>query len=93
MRLRSQFADSTLRSMQKQSVQNRMRELRKQHGLKLYDVAALVRRDTATVHRWETGETSTVPDDAKRALAERYGVSVDHLMGWDSIPEPTGSAA
>lgn len=73
--------------MQKQDApnrpQNRLKELRDQQDLKLYDISALVRVDPATVHRWETGDTRTVPDDAKFAMAKLYGVSVEYLMGWD----------
>lgn len=70
--------------MQKQAGKNRLRALRTERGLKLYDVAAAVRADPATIHRWETGATRTIPDDTKLALAEFYGVPVPYLMGWDN---------
>lgn len=73
--------------MQKQTPPNRMRELRRQHDLQLYDISAMVRYDTSTVQRWETGETATVPDEVKIALAKRYGVTVEYLMGWDLLLE------
>lgn len=68
--------------MQKEAPTNRLRELRLQRELRLYDISAVVRRDPATVHRWETGG-SQVPDDVKLELAHLYDVTVDHLMGWD----------
>lgn len=40
------------------------------------------RGTSQTVHRWEKGITP-IPDDAKRILSERFGVTVEHLMGWD----------
>lgn len=61
---------------------NRLRQLRLAHGLKLYEVSALVGRSETVIGRYERGQTR-VPDDAKLALARHYGVSVDHLMGWD----------
>lgn len=69
--------------MQKQTATNRLRQLREGHGLKLYDVAALVRVDPSTIHRWETEQTQ-VPDEVKKALAERYGVTRAYLMGWET---------
>ena len=61
---------------------NRLRELREQRGLKLYDIAALVRRDPSMISRYETGE-SPVPEPVWRILAPFYGVSVDFLMRRD----------
>lgn len=68
--------------MQTQLPPNRLRELRNRAGLKLYDISALLRRDPATVHRYEIGETP-LPDELKLALAKHYGVTVEYLMGWD----------
>lgn len=68
--------------MQKQTHKNRLRELRNEKCLKLYEVSTVVKADPSTVHRWETGQ-SAVPDTAKFALAELYGVTISHLMGWD----------
>ena len=63
---------------------NRLRELRKEHGVKPYDLAAEFRVDQTTVYRWESG-LNQVPDEVKLALARRYGVSPAYLMGWDEI--------
>lgn len=65
-----------------QTPPNRLRELRLASGLKIYDVAARIRRTTATIEHWERGET-TVPDRMKFALAELYEVTPSYLMGWD----------
>lgn len=62
--------------------ENRLRELREAKGLQLYDVAAHIRRSEAMVSRYERGESK--PDiDIARKLASFYGVTVEHLMGWD----------
>lgn len=64
---------------------NRLRKLREKHGLELFDVAALIRRSTDMVRRYEDGR-SEPPLDVLRILAARYGVSVEHLLGWDEGP-------
>lgn len=63
---------------------NRLRELRNRAGLKIYDVSAMLRRDPATIARYENGET-TIPDELKLALAQHYSVSPEYLMGWDRL--------
>lgn len=65
---------------------NRIRELRETNELERYDLAARIRVDQATIGRWETG--ATIPDNRKRQLAELFGVSRAHLMGWDE-EDPT----
>lgn len=70
---------------------NRLADLMEAEGLKRYDIAALCERDTTTVGRWIKGEVP-IPDEAKRALTERFGVSVEHLLGWDRIPTGTKGA-
>ena len=61
---------------------NRVRELRVARELKQYDLAAELRVDQSTVARWERN-VGSIPDEKKLALAELFGVSVEHLMGWD----------
>jgi transcriptional regulator with XRE-family HTH domain len=82
--LHPSLADANLHFVQKQPVENRLRQLRESRNLKLYDVSALVRADPATVHRWETGATQTVPDETKITLSRFYNVTVEYLMGWDN---------
>lgn len=67
----------------------RLEELRRQSGTKMVELAALIGRDQTMVRRYERGLTR-IPDDAKLKLARHFGVTVEHLMGWDdvdSIPE------
>ena len=61
---------------------NRLGELRRAHGLKLVEVAAHINKDQSVVHRYETGRVQ-IPDDVKRQLADLFGVTRAHLMGWD----------
>lgn len=60
---------------------NRIRDLRVAAGLTGQQLAAALGVDAATVSRWEN-EVTGVPDKHKLTLAERFGVSVSHLMGW-----------
>lgn len=61
---------------------NRLKELRQQADLKLRHMPAIVERDQSTYWRYESGDID-VPLDVARALAKRYGVSVEYLLGWD----------
>ena len=61
---------------------NRLAELRRDHGLKLIEVAAHVNKDQSVVYRYETGQTQ-IPDAVKLQLAELFGVTRAQLMGWD----------
>lgn len=62
--------------------QNRLRELRQQHGFDITGLAAEIGKSSSTYSRYEAGR-SPIPDELKLALARKYGVSVEYLMGWD----------
>lgn len=68
--------------MSTQGPRNRLRELRDQHDERDYDVAAVVRRDVATVRKYETGK-SDPPASVLIALARHWDVTVDYLLGLD----------
>lgn len=68
----------------------RLEALRREHGDKMVEIAALIGRDQTMVRRYERGQTR-IPDDVKRTLAKHYDVTVEYLMGWDC--EPAGEAA
>lgn len=61
---------------------NRIRDLREATGLKRHELAVELGVDPTTVYRWEKG-TTAIDDDTKHQLAARFGVSIEHLMGWD----------
>lgn len=73
-----------MRGVKRELPENRLRELREAHALKLYDISARLRVDPSTVWRWEAG--GPVPDAAKLELADLYDVTPAYLMGWDSEP-------
>lgn len=60
---------------------NRLRELRGDDSPTA--LAAELGKSASTYARYEAG-TTAIPDEIKRALALRYGVTLDHLMGWDA---------
>lgn len=60
----------------------RLAELMAEHGVKDATLADKLSVTTLTVWRWRAGRSS-IPDKQKLALAEHFGVSVTHLMGWD----------
>ena len=70
---------------------NRIRELRDAAGLKRQDIAVELGVDPTTVYRWETG-ANAIDDSVKLVLARRFGVTVEHLMGWDRTDTTKGCA-
>jgi transcriptional regulator with XRE-family HTH domain len=59
---------------------NRLRELMKAADLKRHHRADEWGVDPSTIFRWEQNGP---PRDQLPRLAERFGVSIEHLMGWD----------
>jgi transcriptional regulator with XRE-family HTH domain len=66
--------------------ENRIRELRDEHGMSQAALAGHMEVDGSTVSRWERGK-QPIPDVAKVRIAELFGVSVPWLMGWTDGPE------
>lgn len=72
---------------------NRLRELRELRGLKRHELAVEFGVDPSTIYRWETG-AELGDEDMKAKVAEFFGVSREHLMGWDrESPEPLAGKA
>jgi len=61
---------------------NRLLELYEAASMRRSEVAALCKVAERTVYRWERGEVA-IPDEHKLTLAQFFGVSPEHLMGWD----------
>ena len=72
---------------------NRLRELREAKGLKRHELAVDLDVDPSTVYRWETG-SAEMDDETKGIVAKYFGISREHLMGWDreSTSEPVKAA-
>lgn len=59
---------------------NRLKLLRKKHGYKQKEIAAMLGVKNSAVSKWECGRT--LPDaDVLIFLADLYGVSVDYVLG------------
>lgn len=64
---------------------NRIRELREQYDINQQDLAKFLKVAKSTLSQYETG--SRIPnDDIKKAIAEKFNVSVDYLLGLTDIP-------
>lgn len=70
---------------------NRIEELRIAKGLIRSEIAGQLKVDQSTLYRWEKG--AAIPDRHKLALAQLFGVTVSHLMGWDDSQDADRSAA
>ena len=60
----------------------RIKELRKQKGLTLEQVADVVGVGKSTVRKWETGMIANMRRDKIAALATALGTTPAYLMGW-----------
>ena len=68
----------------------RLRQLRKEKGITLEELAEAVGTSKQTIHRYENGVIANVPHERISAMARALGVSPSELMGW---AEARGGAA
>ena len=61
----------------------RIRDLRKERGLTLEQVAKVVGVGKSTVRKWETGLIANMRRDKIADLAKALGTTPEYLMGWD----------
>ena len=71
----------------------RIKDLRKEKGLTLEQVADIVGVGKSTVRKWETGMIANMKRDKIASLAKALGTTPEYLMGWEekksSPSEPT----
>ena len=60
----------------------RIKELRKEKGLTLEQVADVVGVGKSTVRKWETGMIANMKRDKIALLAKALGTTPAYLMGW-----------
>lgn len=60
----------------------RIKDLRKEKGLTLEQVADIVGVGKSTVRKWETGMIANMKRDKIALLAKALGTTPAHLMGW-----------
>lgn len=65
---------------------NRLKELRKEKGVRQPTLGIAIGVSVRTISRWENGETQIKPDKAQE-LADYFGVSVGYLLGYESKGE------
>ncbi len=61
----------------------RIKDLRKEKGLTLEQVAVIVGVGKSTVRKWETGMIANMKRDKIASLAKALGTTPEYLMGWD----------
>ena len=64
-------------------ISEKIKELRKEKGLSLEQLAEAVGTSRQTIHRYETGTIANVPPEKIEALAKALGTTPSHLMGWE----------
>lgn len=62
----------------------KIKNLRKEKGLSLEQLAELVGTSRQTVHRYETGVITNIPPEKVELLAIALGTTPASLMGWDN---------
>ena len=62
----------------------RIKNLRKQRGLSLGQLAESIGTSRQTVFRYENGTITNIPTEKLEGLANALGVSPSQLMGWES---------
>lgn len=65
----------------------RLKQLRKEQGLTLKEVADAVGVEKATVFKWERGIIVNVRHDKIHMLAKLFNVTPTFLLGWDIEPK------
>ena len=64
----------------------KIRELREQNDITQQDLAKYLKVAKSTLSQYET--SSRIPnDDIKKAIAKKFNVSIDYLLGLTDIPE------
>jgi transcriptional regulator with XRE-family HTH domain len=65
----------------------RIKELRREKGLTLEQVADIVGVGKSTVRKWETGMIANMKRDKISSLAKALGTTPAYLMGWQEDEE------
>lgn len=71
----------------------RIRELRREKGLTLEQVADVVGVGKSTVRKWETGMIANMRRDKIASLAKALGTTPAYLMGWEDTDDLTSQSA
>ncbi len=67
---------------------NKLRELRKEKGITLDELAAKIGTSKQTIHRYENGVINNIPPEKVEKLAAALGTTPSELMGWETAAIP-----
>ena len=72
-----------------ENMAERIKNLRKEKGMTLEEVAIKVGVGKSTVRKWETGMIANMRRDKIASLANALGTTPEYLMGWDEKNSPS----
>ena len=64
----------------------RLKRLRKEHGLSADELGAIIGKDRSTIYRYERGDIENATIDVIPKLARALQTTPQHIMGWDKRP-------
>lgn len=76
--------NSIMKGANKMSIGKRIKELRKQKGMTIDELATKLNKNRATIYRYEKGDIENLPLDILEPLAKSLETSPAYLMGWDT---------
>lgn len=71
-----------------ENMAERIKNLRKEKGMTLEEVAIKVGVGKSTVRKWETGMIANMRRDKIASLANALGTTPEYLMGWNEKNTP-----
>lgn len=63
-------------------ISSKLKEIRKEKGLTLEDLAKKLGTSRQTIHRYENGTITNIPPEKIELLARALGITPSELMGW-----------
>ena len=71
------------------TIGERIRNRRKELGLTVDELAEKLKKNRATIYRYESSEIEKLPTTVLEPLAEALNVTPGYLMGWEEKNAPT----
>lgn len=69
------------------NLSDRIRNLRKKHGMTQEELGAILGIQKATIQKYEKGTVVNLKPETVEKMAEAFGVSPAYIMGWDKMDE------
>ena len=64
----------------------RLKRLRKEHGLSADELGEMIGKDRSTIYRYERGDIDSATIDVIPRLARALQTTPQHILGWDNKP-------